>query len=334
MVESYRVIKALETQLNESMTERLDTLEPPGEAFKRILASASQAVLFIRTAYEVEFLKSGETSTSTNFGTGFVVGELGLAMTAQHVLFPWRYDRKLLVLGKLGLARVVEDSVRWTVWPAGAQVMRDQSDATSFMEETAYSSVGDKVAARLIFVPEPRGVLQLVDSPIGTVEVSMPRPGPSDAAVFQLLDFARVWPHLVVSEGPAGVEALDEILAVGYPFSRLQSGYAVAQGVRGFVRRPMEDLLEVDVPLHPGLSGGPILDSRHVVVGLVSATLGSEVYGVAVRSRVLQELLGAAREAVRAEEARLAAVGCDPGAIDGVFDARTGDAYRCETKEQ
>jgi len=43
----------------------------------------------------------------------------------------------------------------------------------------------------------------------------------------------------------------------------------------------------------------------------------------------LPVLLDEARERVRAEEARLASVGCDPGGVDGVFDVRTGQAFRC-----
>jgi hypothetical protein len=49
--------------------------------------------------------------------------------------------------------------------------------------------------------------------------------------------------------------------------------------------------------------------------------LQSDVYGLAIRARDLRRVL---------EEARLQALGCDPGQVDGVFDARTWEAYGCE----
>lgn len=330
MVESYRDIKALETRMHESMAEQAAALAPPGERFKQILGTASRAVIFIRTDYEVELERSGETSTSRTLGTGFVVNDSGLAISAQHVLFPWRYDRQLLVLEEFGLARVLPESVRWSVWLAGVQVIENEADLASFDESTGYHADSSEKPVRLIHVREARLSPELVQAPIGVIEVPVPVPGPSDSAVLQVVDFAREFDYLPVPESLQDIEALDEVLAVGYPFSRLQSGRAVAQGVRGFVRRVIEGVLELNVPLHPGLSGGPILDLDGAVIGMAMATLGSDVYGMAVDSGELSDLLTEAREQVLEEEQRLADIGCNPGAIDGVFDVKTLSAYLCE----
>jgi len=68
-------------------------------------------------------------------------------------------------------------------------------------------------------------------------------------------------------------EPLDEALAVGYPFSRLEDGVSAPQGVTGFVRRVTENVLELDTALNPGLSGGPILNLDGDVIGMAIGVL-------------------------------------------------------------
>ena len=65
-------------------------------------------------------------------------------------------------------------------------------------------------------------------------------------------------------------------------------------------------------------------------IGMAVGVLESDVYGLAVRARDLRRVLGDAANEVRAQEARLKELGCDPGDVDGVFDARTWEAYGCE----
>ncbi len=64
--------------------------------------------------------------------------------------------------------------------------------------------------------------------------------------------------------------------------------------------------------------------------GMAIGVLQSDVYGLAIRARDLRRVLEDAAARVRTEEARLQALGCDPGQVDGVFDARTWEAYGCE----
>jgi len=259
-----------------------------------------------------------------------VVGDRGLAISAQHVLFPWRFDRELLVLARLELAEVVPDSVRWSVWLAGSRVLSDAADDDSFDEQGAFNSgAPQQRGLRMLAVPQPRLTPTLVPSPLGVVELPVPLPGAGDVAVFQIMSFDSPLPYLKLTSSME-VEALDEVLVLGYPYSRLKDGVGWPQGVRGFVRRADDELVEIDAAVHPGLSGGPVLDHNGEVLGMVSAIIGSEVYGTAVRARHLRAVLDDAREHVRKEERRLSDLGCDPGTVDGVFDAATWRAYQCE----
>lgn len=332
MVESYRELRALEKRLLASMTERLSAREPDGERFKRIFARVGAVALLIRTTYRVEFKSEDGASEAVSFGSGFVVSSSGLALTAQHVLFPWRYDREFLVLERLGLVRVVPDSVRWQAWPSGAQALRDPVDPASVDADSAYGSHEGKAPLLLLHAPEPEVNVQVVSSPLGAVEIPVPVPGASDSAVVQLVDFSAPMVHLAPSADTPVPATLDEVLLVGYPLSLLQDGVARPQGIRGFVRRLSEGLLELDAAVHPGLSGGLVVDREGALVGMVTATLNSDVYGVALPLDTLMGLLDDARARVREEEARLEDAGCEPGDVDGLFDARTWEGYRCESR--
>jgi len=89
----------------------------------------------------------------------------------------------------------------------------------------------------------------------------------------------------------------------------------------------------LDTALHPGLSGGPVLNREGKVIGMAIAVFQSDVYGIAVRQLGLDEALENTVEAVRQEEQRLAQLNCDPGEVDGRVDRQTQAAYRCEREK-
>jgi S1-C subfamily serine protease len=334
MVGTYQEFNRVEERLIQSLGARLEAMEPAGARFKRVLADSRDAALFVRTSYDVEFARMGHTVTQQTFGTGFFVSDSGLALAARHVLFPWHYDRELQVLVALGLARVREDTVTWSIWTADTRVFagEDETGAPRFDQDTVWSSRAQARAMRHLYSPPLEFTEEWVEAPVGTVAIPVPVPGADDVAVLQLMQFEQPVVALPITQRE--IEPLDETLVLGYPFSRLEDGRAVPQGVTGFVRRVSEQVLELDTALNPGISGGPVLNRDGDVIGMAVGVLQSEVYGLAIRARDLRRVLGDAATRVQSEEARLQALGCDPGDVDGVFDARTWQAYRCEQERQ
>ncbi len=198
-----------------------------------------------------------------------------------------------------------------------------------FFADSGYQQGPGHDEIRLLHTPDLELASEKLETPMGILDVKVPKLGKTDLAVFQVLDFTRRFPFVPLSRPGRSVAALDEIMVVGYPLSRLQNGVAIPQPSRGRVRRVGREILELDSPLHAGNSGGPILNSHGAAIGLASATLDSPVYGVAVRSADLRAAWRATKQATRKRQRRLHALGCYQGAIDGIPGRRTWEAVRC-----
>jgi S1-C subfamily serine protease len=65
-----------------------------------------------------------------------------------------------------------------------------------------------------------------------------------------------------------------EVFCIGFPLGRsvMQQGETViASTFRGIVSRKVQSYLQVDAAIHPGASGGPVIDGTGNVVGVVTA---------------------------------------------------------------
>ena len=331
MVLSYQELKRTEERIVGTLSARLAATEPANTHFKAVLVQASKAVVFVHTSFDVSFTAAGEVRRQHAFGTGFLVSDSGLGLTARHVIRPWEYDEQLQVLSELGLAEVDLESAVWRVWTYGQAVQDDHSASgeSKPRNDTAWATGQNERGLKLLHVPEVEHRVALVEAPVGVVPVGVAPPGETDSAVFQILDFSQPWPALAIVDATDTVEPLDDVLVVGYPLSRLSDRRAVPQGVSGLVRRDVGQFLELDVGLSGGISGGPVLARHGRVIGMAVGKADSASYGLALRGVALRARMAAATQEVAAEEARLRNSGCDPGPVDDVFDDATWAVYRC-----
>ena len=121
-----------------------------------------------------------------------------------------------------------------------------------------------------------------------------------------LLEAAVEAPALRLAAQPGGRGA--PILAFGNPEGL---GMSLVEGVfNGFAEKGFVDRMLLSMPLHPGMSGGPILNARHEVVGTnVATSWRSNVLSFGVPVTALHALLAAPRvetssDALRAETHR------------------------------
>ncbi len=322
-----------EKELVEALSSKVANAQLEQGSFKRIFSAARDSILFIRTEYQVQFLKTGETKTFTSFGTGFFISPVGEAMTANHVLYPWLYNREIKAMEELGVVKVLEDTLELTMWLTDSQVMGEKRDPASYYEKNGYRLGGERRDIRILYTADLEQRPEQVMSPLGPVEIEMPELGKGDFVIFQIMDFSRRFNFVQLDPSGHNTSALDEVMAIGYPLARLQDGKAIPQVTRGVVRRMGQSIMELDSPLHSGNSGGPILDKRGRVVGLASAVLDSPVYGVAVRGEDLNAAWKQVRETVGMDQRRLKEIGCYSGAVDGIPGQQTLQARQCRERQ-
>src|SRR6478609_3678423 len=102
----------------------------------------------------------------------------------------------------------------------------------------------------------------------------------------------------VLEPAPALVDIGQPVVVIGHPFSGLEYQVRELQGLlnwsmtQGVVSAVAGSWLQTDAAVNPGNSGGPVVNERGQVLGVVSATL-SQAQGISVAARVarLAELL-------------------------------------------
>ena len=331
--------ESLSTALNTALSAAEQAVSKPAPAptgeniFPGIFVKSRNAMLFIRTEYVVRLLLTGQEQTLQAYGTGFFISPDGVALTAQHVIYPWRYEKPLQASVQAGMVEVLEDRVQITAWPTDVRVTEDGDEEPRFLFENGYRLGGDSREIDLLASGHYVTMPDYISTPVGVVEIALPKLGRGDWVMFKVRDSGRSFAHLSFAGRVPGSAPLDEVLVMGYPLSRLAQGYAEPSPSRGRVRRSGPEVLELDSPLHPGNSGGPILNQDGRVIGLASAVLDSPVYGIAVPAGELRQAWRKVRSDLRLQmrdrQMRLLAMGCNPGPIDGLPGPRTLRAQRC-----
>lgn len=320
LLESSEKIKQAQEEVLLRNAQRLESLEVEGDLFKSILANSSDAVVFIKTSYNMEMLNTGERTTREITGTGFTISSTGLTLAPQHVMKPWLYDKTILSMQSFGIVKVLPETVIHTIWTAQQQVLLPDKEPFEYLTEDAFSTTNAKSAVLVLYAPEPKTVTEQVSTPFGIVEIEAPVAGPTDVTVLQLIDASRTFSTLTIEPEMNSVEPLDEVLLLGFPLTRLKDGRSIPQAVRGFVRHQTSKLLELDSTLLPGNSGGPVLNRDGHVIGMAIATLGSDSYGAAVPAAKLINTVSVSAIAVNELKQELIDQHCAPGPLNGQGD--------------
>jgi len=331
LFDSLEQFKTAQNDLFILNTARIESLEHESSLYKDILTDAQKAVIFIRTSYLVQSLTEEQPREVEFFGTGFTVNSDGLSIAPQHVLKPWLYDDNMLAMLTIGQIRIIENSVKYTVWTADELVFeQDESGNKKYLTDTAFSTEKLDRGIALLYSADLDLGPQVLSSPFGAITVLRPQVGRTDIVVLQLIDFDREFAHLQISDNINAVEAMDEMIIVGYPLSRLQDGKSIPQGVRGFVRRQSNEFLELDTAMHPGSSGAPVLDRNTLVVGMAVALVSSDSYGLAVTSPYLNNAIEHAQKMVTAKREALKSVDCYQADFQGFIDTELWKAMHDE----
>jgi S1-C subfamily serine protease len=231
----------------------------------------ARSVGFVLVDYWIE---SGGTTIFRNVaeGTAFLVDKEGYLLTSRHVVCPWLEDPQFAGAMQYVRMRSIAATFgyRLYLWFEGAKAfsragrMIEGADlADVYFTENAYSSDGSPRVDISGVANPPVRTRQLITSPLR-----------DDFAVIKV---ERVPEGLVplpldLDMDPRRLPKLTRVIALGFPLgSRTQEDAVNASVVRGNVRRAFENVFQIDASLHGGNSGGPVIDTRGKVIGIVSA---------------------------------------------------------------
>ncbi len=232
------------------------------------LYAPSLAFLLVEYWLEVDGEK---TYHNVAEGTAFLVDKEGYMLTSRHVVCPWMED--------MGLYATVQQyqfnnitprfGYRLFLWFEGAKAFNrvaaviespDLSDV--YFVEDAFSSES-KPGITIAGIPKtPTQTRQIVASPVQ-----------DDFAVLKIDKVPdRLTPlPLDMAMDSQSVPKLSPFITLGFPLgSRTQEATVNVSVTTGHVRRAFENMLQVDASIHKGNSGGPIIDTRGKVIGIVS----------------------------------------------------------------
>ncbi len=230
----------------------------------------AQSVAFLVTEYWLE-AEAGQFYHNMSEGTAFLVDSNGYLLTGRHVVCPWLEDTNLFGTAEQlkagGLTPVFKYRIfLWfegaKAFNQGARMLQNPELADIFFTDIAYSTEAEPRLAIAGVAKPPMQTRQLVTSPLK-----------DDFAVLKIDRVPEGLKPLPIDlkMDPQQIPKLSPIITLGFPLGRRTQADTINVSVtRGNVRRTFENLIQVDTSLHGGNSGGPVIDSRGKVIGIVS----------------------------------------------------------------
>jgi len=230
-----------------------------------------QSVAFVLADYWLE-VDGEKIYRNAAEGTAFLVDDEGHLLTSRHVVCPWLEDPSLTRMAGEALNRGMVPELGYNIylWFEGAEafnragrIIESRNISDYFFLEHAFSTLPPQDLAIVGVVPPPVRTRQLLASPlrddVALLEIKEPPEGLEPLP-------------LDLGEAPHMIPRLSRVIALGFPLgSRTQEDTVNASAVDGHARRSFKNMLQIASSLHGGNSGGPVIDARGNVIGIVSA---------------------------------------------------------------
>ena len=230
----------------------------------------ARSVAFLVSEY---WLEAGDIRYYHNLteGTAFLVDPDGYMITGRHVACPWLEDTTLYATAEyLKLSDLTPQfGYRIFLWFDGekafnrtASMMPNPELTDIYFTDIAYSTESKTRLSIAGVAKTPSQTRQLLSSPLK-----------DDFAVLKIDSVPNGLKALPLDleMDPQQLPKLSQVIALGFPLGRRTQEDTVNVSVTsGHVRRTFKNLIQVDASVHGGNSGGPIIDTRGKVIGIVS----------------------------------------------------------------
>ena len=153
------------------------------------------------------------------------------------------------------------DKDGWILTNAHVVLKKDSRDEIAFGEDVVLKS---QVEVRVVFSRSKTRHVAKVEKWVGT--------GKKDLALIKIKPFPGMSHVPGIDVKPVSLPLAMDVFLLGFPLGKqaLHEGETViASTFRGIVSRSVDSYLQTDAAVHPGNSGGPVIDSNGKVIGVV-----------------------------------------------------------------
>jgi S1-C subfamily serine protease len=230
----------------------------------------AKSIAFILAEYWLE-VEGEKVYRNLAEGTAFLVDSDGYLLTSRHVSCPWLEDQTLFALVQQLRMRGVTPrfGYRLFLWFEGdqafnriAQVMETTDITDVYLTDKAFSTQSPARLSIAGVAKPPIQTRQVVISPLKDDYAALKIDKVPEGLIPLPLDLKMM---------PLDVPKLSRILILGFPLGRRTQDTVVNVSVtNGHVRRSFKNMIQVDASIYGGNSGGPIIDIRGKVIGIVS----------------------------------------------------------------
>lgn len=228
------------------------------------------SVAFLLVEYWLEVDK-GKIYRNLGEGTAFLVDQDGYMLSSRHVVCPWLEDMTFYAtVQQLKLMNVSPRfGYRMFLWFEGvkafnrvAQVMVSPELTDAYFVDAAFSTES-KPRISIAGIPKTKvrgqhGIASQVKDDFAVLKIDQVPEGLMPLPLDLEMDSQRI-------------PKLSRFITLGFPLgSKTQASTVNVSVTSGHVRRSFENLLQVDASIYAGASGGPVIDTRGMVIGVVS----------------------------------------------------------------
>ncbi|MGD2012111.1 MAG: trypsin-like peptidase domain-containing protein [Desulfobacterales bacterium] len=246
--------------------KQVDTAKVLGKHANRY----AKSVAFVLSEY---WLSAGENRIYQNRGEGtaFLVDNTGYLLTNRHVVCPWLEDPNLnrWIRRSINQQDPLQLGYRVFLWFEGQKAFKRLPGLSKSAElddiyglSAAFRTDGQPRLTIAGVARSPDRTWQLIRSPLK-----------DDFAVLKIDRVPEGLQPLPLDENMEALKVpkLSPVIALGFPLgSRTQAATVNVSVTQGHIRRAFENLLQMDTSIHPGNSGGPVIDLRGRVIGIAS----------------------------------------------------------------